>query len=87
MVEEVIWTNLTATDIAAQLTERGTPVSVHIVAQLLDEHDYHRRKAQKDLPLDEHQDRDAQFHNIARLKQEYLDSPNPILSIDTRKKS
>jgi hypothetical protein len=61
-------------------------VSVHIVEQLLEEHDYHRRKVQKDLPLDEHPDRDAQFQNIARLKQEYLDSLNPLLSIDTKKR-
>jgi hypothetical protein len=86
VAEELIWTDLTATDIAAQLSACGTPVSVHIVEQLLQEHAYHRRKAQKELPLDEHKDRDAQFHNIARLKQEYLDSPNPILSIDTKKR-
>jgi hypothetical protein len=82
----LIWTDLTATDIAARLTADGTPVSVHIVEQLLEEHDYHRRKVQKELPLDEHPDRDAQFHNIARLKEEYLDSLHPMLSIDTKKR-
>jgi Rhodopirellula transposase DDE domain len=86
VAEEIIWTDLTATDIAARLSESGTPVSVHLVEQLLEEHDYHRRKAQKALPLDEHQDRDAQFRNIARLKQEYLASLNPLLSIDTKKR-
>jgi hypothetical protein len=53
---------------------------------LLEEDDFHRRKAQKDLPLKEHQDRDAQFENIARFKQEYLASPNPMLSIDSKKR-
>lgn len=53
---------------------------------MLDEHDYHRRKTQKELPLDEHRDRDAQFHNIGRIKEQYLDSYNPILSIDTKKR-
>jgi hypothetical protein len=86
VAEEVIWTDLTARAIAEQLAARGLPVSVHIVEQLLQAQDYHRRKAQKDLPLDEHQDRDAQFQNIGRLKQEYWDSPNPILSIDTKKR-
>jgi hypothetical protein len=86
VAEEIIWTDLTATDIAARLSESGTPVSVHLVEQLLEEHDYHRRKVQKDLPLGEHQDRDAQFRNIARLKQEYLASLNPLLSIDTKKR-
>lgn len=86
VVEEVIWTDLTAADIAERLGQRGHHVSVHIVEQLLAEHDYHRRKGQKDLPLDAHPDRDAQFQNLARLKQEYLASPNPLLSIDTKKR-
>jgi hypothetical protein len=86
VAEEVIWTDLTAADLAAHLKVYGTPVSVHIVEQLLDAQAYHRRKAQKDLPLDEHQDRDAQFQNIARLKQECLSGDNPLLSIDTKKR-
>ena len=86
MAEEVIWTDLTTADIAAGVSARGTPVSVHIIEQLLDACDYHRRKAQKDLPMGVHPDRDAQFQNIARLKEQYLDSVNPLLSIDTKKR-
>lgn len=86
VAEEIVWTDLTARDIADRLAECGAPVSVHIVEQLLEENDFHRRKAQKDLPLDEHRDRDAQFQTIARLKQEYLASPHPMLSIDTKKR-
>jgi hypothetical protein len=86
VAEEIIWTDLTANDIAARLTASGAPVSVHIVEQLLKAHNYHRRKAQKDRPLDEHQDRDAQFQNITRLKSAYLDSFNPVLSIDSKKR-
>jgi len=86
VAEELVWTDLTATDLAAQLTAAGTPVSVHIVEQLLAAHAFHRRKAQKTLALDEHHDRDAQFQNLARLKAEYLDSADPLLSIDTKKR-
>jgi hypothetical protein len=86
MEEEVIWTNLTATDIAARLADCGTPVSVHIVEQLLDAHDYHRRKAQKAQAMGANQDRDAQFQNIARLTQEFLDAGDPVLSMDTKKR-
>src|SRR5436190_7375409 len=68
------------------MTERGTQVSVHIVEQLLDEHDYHRRKALKDLAMAASPDRDAQFVNIARIKQEFLDCGDPVLSIDTMKR-
>jgi hypothetical protein len=82
----LIWTDLTTADLAQRLAERGTPVSVHIVEQLLEEHDYRRRQAQKDLPMGTSQDRDAQFQNIARLKQQFLDDGDPILSIDTKKR-
>jgi len=86
MAEEVIWTDLTAADVAERLGEMGTPVSVHIVKQLFELEGYHRRQAQKCCSMGEHEDRDAQFCRIAELKQEYLDSPNPLLSIDTKKR-
>lgn len=86
MTEEVIWTDLTATDSAAQWRDRGLPVSVHSVEQLLEADDYHRRKAQKELPLDQTTDRDAQFQNLAQWKQEYLNSANPLLSMDTKQR-
>ena len=85
-VAELLWTDLTPTDIAALLGERGTPVNVHVVEALLAEHDYHRRQAQKALPMGQNKDRDAQFVNIARLKREHLDAGEPVLSIDTKKR-
>ena len=33
-----------------------------------------------------HPDRNAQFENIARLKEEYLKAGLPVISIDTKKK-
>ncbi len=57
-----------------------------VVKQLLRKHGYVKRKAQKSRALGQHPDRNAPFENIARLKQEYLASGNPILSIDTKKK-
>jgi hypothetical protein len=86
MREGVIWTNLTAAQIAQRLAEKGTPVSVPVVKQLLDRHGYVKRKAQKRLATRQHKDRDQQFRNIARLRGEYEASPNPIVSIDTKKK-
>jgi hypothetical protein len=86
MREGVIWTNLTAAQIAQRLAEKGTPVSVPVVRQLLQRHGYVKRKAQKRLATRQHKDRDQQFRNIARLRGEYEASANPILSIDTKKK-
>ena len=36
--------------------------------------------------MGEHPDCNRQFENIARLKQEYLRTGNPVLSVDTKKK-
>jgi hypothetical protein len=68
------------------MTEQGTPVSVHIVEQLLEQQDFHRRKAQKRLPMGSNPDRNAQFENIARWREEYFDQGEPVLSIDTKKR-
>ncbi len=86
MRQEVRWTDLTYGQIAEHLAEAGTPVSVPVVKQLLDEHDYVTRKAQKSVAMGGHADRNQQFENIARLKREYLDSDDPIVSMDTKKK-
>ena len=83
---EVVWTDLTAADIAERITQRGNAVSAHIVEQLLDEHGYHRRKAQKDVPMGTSRDREEHFQNIARLRQQFLAAGDPVLSIDTKKR-
>ncbi len=57
-----------------------------MVKQLLRKHGYVTRKAQKSQAMGGHPHRNQQFENIARLKQEYLGSDNPIVSMDTKKK-
>jgi DDE family transposase len=86
MRENVRWTNLTQKEIAARLAAVGTPVRVPVVKTLLRKHCYRKRKAQKAQATGEHPERNAQFEQIARLKQEYLESENPSVSIDTKKK-
>jgi hypothetical protein len=83
----VIWTDLTAADVAERLANLGSPVSVHVVEQLFASAGYGRRQAQKYCSMGEHPDRDAQFRAIAEFKQEYLASANPLLSIDTMKRA
>jgi len=84
---EVRWTNLSRRRIAARITELGTPVSRHVVSQLLRKHRYRRRKALKKRTMGpRHPDRNAQFENIARLKREYHQAGLPVVSIDTKKK-
>ena len=84
----VKWTNLTHREIAERLAaDHGITVSVTVVKRLLRQHDFVRRKAQKRTRTGECTHRDAQFTKIARLKETYTAQGNPILSIDTKKKS
>ncbi len=86
MREDVAWTYLTAGEISEKLSQYGTPVCRHTVTDLLDTLGFAKRKAQKKVSMGESPFRNEQFENIARLKDEYLDSENPIISMDTKKK-
>lgn len=84
----VKWTNLTHQEIADHLaTDHGIEISVTVVKQLLRQHDFVRRKAQKRTRTGECAQRDAQFTKIAGLKEVYTTQGNPMVSIDTKKKS
>lgn len=88
MDEEIRWTNLKREKIAEKLKEHGFTVSVAVVDQLLEKHNFRRRKAfrveagKKNIP-----DRDEQFKNIERLKEEYRAAGNPVMSMDVKKKN
>lgn len=87
MNETIKWTNLTRREIIAGLKKEGLTVSATVVRQLLVKHNYRRRKAQKREATGTTKHRDEQFQRIAELKTEYLAGPNPIISMDTKKKS
>jgi len=86
MREDVQWTNLSRRRISRQLKELGTPAGKNVVSRLLHEHGYRRRKPQKKRTMGQHADRNAQFENIAELKEQYLSAGHPVISIDTKKK-
>lgn len=85
---DIQWTNLTHQEIAERLDEAGFCVSRNIAKQLLDKNCYVKRKAQKSKAMKHYNncDRNSQFENIASLKEQFWDSPNPILSMDSKKK-
>ena len=87
MRQEIKWTNLTRHEISRLLAQKGTPAGRRVVKQLLKKNGYVKRKAQKNQTMgSRHPDRNAQFENIARLKQEYLQAGDPVISMDTKKK-
>jgi hypothetical protein len=86
MKPDTLWTNLSVSAITDRLAELGTPVDRSIVDQLLDEAKLGQRRAFKITTMGESKDRNQQFEIISFYKQLYLDSLNPILCVDTKKR-
>lgn len=86
MREDIQWTNLTKREIAERLSKIGPSVSVNIVSQLLEEADFRRRKLRKTRAMGNSPRRNDQFEYIVQLLDEYANSANPVLSMDTKKK-
>jgi hypothetical protein len=82
----VLWTNLSLRELSRRLIGLGTPASRRTIRRVLRGLGLGRRTARKKKTMGHHPDRNAQFENIARLRREYLDAGDPIISIDTKKK-
>lgn len=87
MDEGIKWTNLSRPQIAALLEAEGITVSVTVVDQLLEKHNYRRRRARKTLATGSHPQRDEQFKNIQQLRERYEAAGNPVMSVDTKKEN
>ena len=85
--EDIIWTDLSCTEILERLKGQGIEgVGRRIVKELLKKHGYKKRKIMKRLSMGEVCCRNEQFENIATLTQDYKDKRNPIVSCDAKKK-
>ncbi len=87
MDEEVKWTHLTYAEIAEAMSTEGIDISKPTVKKLLRHHGYVKRKAFKNVRLGTAENRNEQFENIASKKQAYEQQGNPVISVDTKKKS
>ena len=86
MKPDSLWTNLSVQAIADRMAEVGTPVDRTIVEQLLDLNKLGQRQLLKMTTMGYSRDRNLQFETIALYRNLYLDSLNPILSVDTKKR-
>jgi hypothetical protein len=86
MQEGVFWTNLSLNAISERMTKGGTPVSPFVVKRLVKDVGLGRRKAKKRMAMGESEYRNEQFEYIARLKRQYFDAGDPVVSMDTKKK-
>ena len=84
--ENQLWTDLSCTEIRDKLRGQGIHISRRIVKKLLYKHHFKKRKIQKRRTIKEVANRNAQFEKIAKLKEKYSKTENPIVSIDTKKK-
>lgn len=87
MDETVKWTNLTRQQIAALLKQEGIEVSVRVVDQLLLKHHFRKRKALKTQAAGESAHRNEQFETIEQWVEQYQHAGEPVISMDTKKKS
>lgn len=86
MEDDILWTNLTRSEMAAGLAEEGFEVSVTVVDRLLEIFEMGQHQAQKIKAMQSAPERNEQFEHIAELQQEYLEAGLPVLSMDTKKK-
>lgn len=81
------WTNLSLKQISKRMANLGISVSTTVVKKLLKEHGFKKRKALKNETIGSCENRNEQFENINSIREEYLQSGNPIISMDSKKKN
>ena len=87
MNENVKWTHLSRAQIIKEMKKKGITVSKNIVKKLFKKHGFVKRKMQKKLATGTHKDRNEQFLKIDELREKYEKEGNPVISIDSKKKS
>ena len=88
MDESIKWTHLTRQQIADRLaSEENIGISVTVVDQLLKKHQFRRRQALKRKATGSNPNRNEQFEKIHALVETYQAAGEPVISMDTKKRS
>ena len=80
------WTRRTTQKIANELMELGINLSHNTVAKLLKEMGFSLRVNHKKISAGSTADRNEQFEYITSLREEFAQSGDPVVSVDTKKK-
>jgi Rhodopirellula transposase DDE domain len=80
------WTCKSTTRLAKELNLMGHAVSQRTVCDLLARLNYSLQSVRKTREGSHHEDRDAQFHHIAKAVVQYQRQRQPVISVDTKKK-
>jgi transposase len=86
MNEDIRWVKLTRAEIKNEMESYNIKISRNIVKKLLKKHKFVKRKMQRKRSIGKSADREPQFQNIIKVKNDNLNSKNPIISMDTKKK-
>jgi Rhodopirellula transposase DDE domain len=86
MNEKIRWIKLTRVEVSIAMKKLGVEVSRNIVRKLMKKHHLVKRKMQHKKSIGKSADREEQFKNIISEKEKFMNSNNPIISIDTKKK-
>ena len=86
MNENIRWLKLTRAEVSEKMREHGIKISRNIVRKLMKKHKLVKRKMQRKKPIGKSTDREEQFKNIIAEKEKFMQTDNPIISIDTKKK-
>ena len=81
------WTRKTLRKIAAELRSLGIQVCANTVGRLLREMDYSLRVNRKAIAASSAPDRNEQMLHIARLRKRFTRAAEPVVSVDTKRKS
>jgi hypothetical protein len=80
------WTCKSTTQLAAELTRQGHPISPWTVGSLLKADGYSLQSNRKTKEGEAHPDRNAQFEHISVQVQRFQQRGEPVISVDTKKK-
>ena len=82
----LLWTARSQRNIVAALKKQGHETSMKMVSRLLKELGYSLQANRKRLEGAQHPDRNAQFEHINETIRRQLESNEPVISVDTKKK-
>ena len=89
MEQQRLWTDLSEREISGLLFEAGYPeAGEHVIKGLLKDNHFRCLALRKELITGyvDPSDRNAQFENIARLREEFIGAGKPVIAVDTKKK-
>lgn len=82
----LLWTSRSQRNLSKALEERGFKACQSIMGRLLNAIGYSRQKNRKKVEGKQHPDRDAQFEHINESIRRQIESGDPAISVDTKKK-